>query len=58
MAETFTREYDVYCPRTRKKAHHTLQYAKATCTRGPDTLLHFHCGLEGQCKDCEKDYED
>lgn len=58
MAETFTREYDVYCPHTRKKAHHTLQYAKATCTRVPDTLLHFHCGLEGQCKDCEKDYED
>ncbi len=58
MAEKYTREYEIYCPRTQKKARHTVEYAKATCTRVPDTLLHFHCSLEGACKDCEKDYAD
>ena len=58
MAEKYTREYEVYCPRTQKKAKHTVEYARATCTRVPDTMLHFHCGLEGSCKDCEKDYLD
>ncbi|HIV39085.1 MAG TPA: hypothetical protein H9747_08835 [Candidatus Blautia stercorigallinarum] len=52
------REYPVCCPRTLQKGKHEVEYAKATCTRVPDTLLHFHCTINGKCKDCERDYQE
>ena len=58
MGEKYVREYPVCCPRTLQKGKHEVEYAKATCTRVPDTLLHFHCTINGKCKDCERDYQE
>ena len=58
MGEQYIKEYSVCCPRTLQKGKHQVEYAKATCTRGPDTLLHFHCTINGKCKDCERDYQE
>ena len=56
MGDRYTKEYQVYCPRTQQKAEHVVEYARATCTRVPDTVLHFHCTRDERCKDCERDY--
>ena len=56
--EKYVKEYERQCPRTHRDAVHKVEYAKATCSRVPDTMLHFFCALEGNCKDCQKDYED
>lgn len=58
MGERYVKEYSVCCPRTLQKGKHQVEYAKATCTRVPDTLLHFHCTINGKCKDCERDYQE
>ena len=58
MGEQYIKEYSVCCPRTLQKGKHQVEYAKATCTRVPDTLLHFHCTINGKCKDCERDYQE
>lgn len=54
----YSREYEVQCPKDQKTAKHRVEYAKATCTRVSDTLLHFHCSKEECCKECEEDYLD
>ena len=41
MGEQYIKEYSVCCPRTLQKGKHQVEYAKATCTRVPDTLLLF-----------------
>ena len=58
MGEKYVREYTIYCPRTQQRGTHKVEYAKATCTRVPDTMLHFWCSVNGKCKDCEVDYQD
>lgn len=54
----YVKEYESICPKTKEKVKHTVQYAKATCTRVPDTLLHFSCSMNGSCKECEDDYRE
>ena len=56
--EKYVKEYKRQCPMTQRDAVHKVEYAKATCSRVLDPMLHFTCSLEGRCKDCEKDYQD
>lgn len=39
--EKYVKEYKRQCPRTHRDAVHKVEYAKATCSRVPDTMLHF-----------------
>lgn len=53
---TYIKEETMVCPKTRREAVHTLTYKKATCTRVPDTLLHFACSQNPRCKECTEEY--
>lgn len=52
----YTRKERARCPRMNKDVTHTILYRKATCTRVPDTILHFSCDGDLRCGDCERDY--
>lgn len=53
--ETFEREYRIRCPRTSKETVHQVRYQKEGKT---ERMLDFHCGLQKDCRDCERNYED
>ena len=55
-AMEYTKTEESACPKNQKAAVHTLRYKKATCSRVPDTILHFSCSLDSRCKDCQEDY--
>ena len=52
----YIKEEMASCPKNHREATHTLTYKKATCTRVPDTLLHFMCSLNPRCKVCVEEY--
>lgn len=52
----YKKEETSTCPRDQREAVHTLTYKKATCSRVPDTLLHFMCSRNPRCKECAEDY--
>lgn len=52
----YKKEEMASCPKNHREATHTLTYKKATCTRVPDTLLHFMCSLNPRCKECVEEY--
>lgn len=52
----YKKEETPTCPRDQREAVHTLTYKKATCSRVPDTLLHFMCSRNPRCKECAEDY--
>lgn len=44
------------CPRDRSEVIHKITYKKATCTRVPDTVLHFVCSRDPGCQECAEEY--
>lgn len=52
----YIKEEKMVCPKNKREATQTLTYKKATCSRVPDTLLHFMCNLDSRCKECAEEY--
>ena len=44
------------CPQDRSKVIHKITFKKATCTRVPDTVLHFVCSRDPNCQECAEEY--
>ena len=52
--EKYVKEYKRQCPRTQRDAVHKVEYAKATCSRVLDPMLHFTCSLGADVKTVKK----
>lgn len=44
------------CPQDRTEVIHKITFKKATCTRVPDTVLHFVCSRNPHCQECAEEY--
>lgn len=44
------------CPRDGSKVIHKITFKKATCTRVPDSVLHFVCSHDPLCEECAGEY--
>lgn len=44
------------CLQDGSKVVHKITFKKATCTRVPDTVLHFVCSRDPGCQECAEEY--
>lgn len=44
------------CPQDGSGVIHKITFKKATCTRVPDTVLHFVCSRDSGCQECAEEY--
>lgn len=44
------------CPQDGSRVIHKITFKKATCTRVPDTVLHFVCSRDPLCEECAGEY--
>lgn len=56
-SRTYLMDVTAFCPKRLMQTKHTITLEKSSCTRVPDSLVHFSCELNSQCRDCMENYD-